>query len=84
MLIQHKLAVEPGGDRGLIACQHLGRAAAVVEADQRLGDDEAALGQVGTVGGQRHRRFQLRDVVVGEVADDRHVQLFRLLEGDEP
>ena len=68
----------------MIAGQHLGRAAAVVEADERLGDDEAALGQVGAVRGQRHRRLQLRDVVVGEVADDGHVQRFRLLEGDEP
>ena len=56
----------------------------MVEADERLRDDEAALGEVGAVLGERHRRLQLRDVVVGEVADDGSVQLFRLLEGDEP
>ena len=41
-------------------------------------------GRPGPSVGHRHRRLQLRDVVVGEVADDGSVELLRLLEGDEP
>ena len=84
MFLKHKLPLEPGGDLVRVAGEHLGRAAAVVEADERLGDDEAALRELRAVGGERHRRLELRDVVVGEVADDRRVERLRLLEGDEP
>ena len=43
----------------------------MVEADERVGDDEAALGQVGPGLRERHRRLEHRHVVVAEVADDR-------------
>ena len=49
----------------------LGHPARVVEADEDVGDDEAALGQVAAGVGQRHRRLELRDVVVADVADNR-------------
>ena len=66
-----------------IADEHLGDTGPVVEADERLDDDEAALGQAGTVGRQRHRRLERGGVVVREVADDRGVQCLRLLERDD-
>ena len=84
MFLKHKLLLEPRCDRVHVAREHLGGAAAVVEADERLGDDEAALRQLGPVGGELHRRLELRDVVVGEVADDRLAERLGLLEGDEP
>ena len=83
MFLKHKLFLEPRGDHVFVARQHLRRAAAVVEADEGLGDDEATLGQVGSVGGKLHGRLELRDVVVGEVADDRFADRLGLLEGDE-
>ena len=55
----------------------------MVEADERLDDDEAALGQAGTVGRHRHRRLERRGVVVREVADDGRVERLRLLERDD-
>src|SRR5688572_3794825 len=62
----------------------LGRAAAVVEAHERVGDHEAALRERRPVGRQRHLRLELGDVVVGEVADHGLTELLGLLEGDEP
>ena len=59
-------------------------AGAVVEADERVADDEAALGEAAPVLRQRHGRLQPRDVVVGEVADDRQPELGRLVEADDP
>ena len=56
---------------GRIAGQHLGDARRVVEADERLGDDEAALGQVGAGVGEPDGRLQHGHMVVAEVADDR-------------
>ena len=53
-------------------------AARVVEAHERVGDDEPALRQVGPVGGERHRRLERRDVVVAEVADDGRRSVCRL------
>src|SRR5262249_26149946 len=47
-------------------------------------DDEAALREAVARVRQRHRRLELRDVVVPEVADDGLVELSRFLEGDEP
>ena len=80
-------AVEARRHLGRIAHEHLGEAGRVVEADERGGDDEAALGQVGPRGRKRHRRLELGDVVVAEVADDgtagRHL-LLCLFEGDDP
>ena len=61
-----------------------GEAARMVEAHQRVGDDEPALRQVRPVGGELHRRLERRDVVVGEVADDRRRRRLRLGEIDDP
>ena len=52
--------------------------------DEHVGDDEAALRQVGPLVRKRHGRLELRDVVVAEIADDRRRRLLGLLEGDEP
>ena len=56
----------------------------MVEAEEDVGDDEPALGDVGPLGRERHGRLELRDVVVAEVADDGLVELLGLLEGDDP
>src|SRR6266508_1544034 len=53
----------------------------VVEADERLDNDEPALGESRPLVGERHGRLELRDEVVAEVADDRDVEAFDLLEG---
>jgi hypothetical protein len=55
----------------------------VVEQDERLGDDEAALGQFSPAPGQPHRRLEPRDVVIAEVAEDRQAGCFGLREIDE-
>ena len=55
----------------------------MVEADERLGDDEAALGEPVPVCRELHGRLERRDVVVGEVADDGQVELLCLVERDE-
>ncbi len=68
---------------GRIACEHLGDRAAVVEAYEHVGDDEAALGEPAASVGEPDGRFELRDVVVAEVADDWLGQRFGLLEADE-
>ena len=47
-----------------VAAQHLGDAAHVVEANERVGDDEPALGQAAPVVRHRHGRLELRDEVV--------------------
>ena len=67
-----------------VAAQHLGDAARVVEADERVGDDEPALGQSAPGVRHRHRRLELRDEVVGEVADDGLAAVLGLVVGDEP
>ena len=54
-----------------VTAEHLRDPARMVEADEGFDDDEAALRQVGPRARQLHVRLELRDVVVGEVADDR-------------
>jgi len=56
----------------------------VVEAQEGLGDDEPALGNVRAVVRERNGRLELGDVVVPEIADAGCVQRLRLFEGDEP
>ena len=51
MFLEHKLARERPRHRLRVAREHGGRAAAVVVADERVGDDEAALGHGGTAAG---------------------------------
>ena len=41
-------------------------------------------GRSGPVVGQRHRRLELRDVVVADVADDGQSERLRLVQLDEP
>ena len=79
----HKLLLEPPRDLVPIAREHRRRAAAVVEADERVRDDEPALGQVVAGCRERHGRLESRHVVVGEVADDRLAERFGLLERDD-
>ncbi len=76
-------AVEQCDDLGRIACEHLGRPSGVVEPHEHVGDDEPALRQPAAGVRQRHRRLELRDVVVAEVADDGLVERLGLLERDE-
>ena len=67
-----------------IAVEDLSDAAHVIEAHEHVGCDEAALRQTATRGRKRHGRLELRDEVVGEVADDRLGRAFGLLVGEEP
>ena len=67
-----------------VAAQHLGDPERVVEAHERLGGDEPARRQVRPVVGHRHRRLELRDLLVAEEPDGRPVERGELLEGDEP
>ena len=56
----------------------------MVEADEQLGDDEAALRKPGAVFGQGHGRLEPRDDVVADVADDRLPERLGLGEVDDP
>ena len=62
---------EQRGDGVPVAVEDLGDARGMVEAHEGVGDDEAALRKAGAVVRERHGRLELRDVVVGEVADHR-------------
>src|SRR5439155_352955 len=64
---------------GRVAGEDLCDAGGVVEAQEQVGDEEAALRQAGALVGQRYRRLELRDVVVGEVPHDRLVERLRLI-----
>ena len=55
----------------------------MVETEKRLGHEEAALRHVRAIHRERDGALELRDVVVAEVADDRDVELLRLLERDD-
>jgi hypothetical protein len=68
--------VEEGG----VTVQDLRYPQDVVEADERLGDDEAGFRQPRSVVWKRDGRLQTRHVVVADVADDRRVQRLRLVE----
>ena len=72
------LADQPG-----IAADHLGEPQHVVEADQRVGDDEAALRELAPCVGKRHGGLQRRRVVVADVADDGLAAGLGLREADE-
>src|SRR5207248_11363396 len=74
---------EAGTQLGRVTAQDLGQSGRVVEADERVRDDEPALGKVRAVGGQRHRRLERRRMVVREETHDRRVCPLRLLEPDE-
>ena len=69
--------------RGGVAAEHLGHPERVVEADEHVGDDEAALGQVAALVRHRHGRLEPRGVLVAEVADDRLPAGLGLLERDQ-
>ena len=56
----------------------------MVELDERLGDDEPALGQVGAGIRERDRRLELCHVLVAQVSDDGLVERLGLLEVDDP
>ena len=76
-------AVQERGDLGRVAGQHLGHPRRVVEAHERLGDDEAALRKVASGLRERHRRLQHCGVVVAEVADDGLAAALSLVEADQ-
>jgi hypothetical protein len=67
-----------------IAAERLRDPARVVEPDEQLGHDEEALRERRAVLGPRHGRFERRDRVVAEVADDRLAEPLRLVHVDEP
>ena len=75
--------LEQVGDLARVAREHLGHPQPVVEPDECLGDDEAALRELAARARQRHRRLQRRRVVVAEIADDRQSAGFSLGEVDE-
>jgi hypothetical protein len=56
----------------------------MVEANEDVGDDEAALGEVKACVRERDRGLELRGVVVRDVADHRLARRFRLVEVDDP
>ena len=64
--------IQPAGHLLVVAHHHLCGAGAMVEADERLGHDQAALREPVPLVRQRHRRLESSDVVVREVADDGH------------
>ena len=76
--------LETTGDLLVVSGEDVGGAGAVVEADERLGDHEPALGEPVPVRGKLHGRLQRRDVVVRDVADDRQGERLRLVERHEP
>src|SRR6185312_1203226 len=76
-------AAEQAGHLGRVAGKDLGHAEAVVEADERVGNHEAALRQVPAGLGDRNGRLEPRDVVITEVAHHRPAERFGLLEADE-
>ena len=63
-------AREQVGHGSRLAAEHLGHPEAVVESDERVGDDEAASGSPRPSSGKRHGGLQPGGVVVAEVADD--------------
>ncbi len=75
--------MQEGGHLGRVAGQHLRHPRRVVEAHERLGDDEAAPGELAPGIGERDLRLEHRGMVVAEVADDRPAAGLRLLEADE-
>ena len=57
---------------GYLAYDHIAELEPTVPLpDEGVRDDETAFGEAGAVVRQRYGRFQLRDMVVGEVAHDR-------------
>ena len=77
-------AVQPATDLGDVARNHVGGTCAVIEAHERLGDDEPALREVTSFGRERNDRLEMHDVVVGEIPDDGKVDRLDLLERHEP
>ena len=75
--------VEEPGDLVRVAAHDLCNPERVVEADEDVGDEEAALREAGTLVRQRHGRLQPRCKVVREVADDGLSARFRFLERAE-
>ena len=55
----------------------------MVEADKRVGDDEAALGQIAASPREENRRLQHGRVVVAEVADDGYFEGLGLRQADQ-
>ena len=76
--------LEECGDLVRIPGKHLRQPEHMVEADQRVGDDEAAFGEVRALVGKLHGRLERGGVVVAEVADDRHADLLGAGEIHEP
>src|SRR5436305_7718304 len=76
--------IEQPGSVDRVADEHLGHAARVVEADEQLRHDEAALREPGPLSRERHGRLEARDDVVADVADDRPPERLGLREVDDP
>ena len=67
-----------------VAVEDIHDAVRVVEAHERVGDEEARLRKRGPVGGHRHRRLELRGVLVPDVADDGQPERLGLVQVHEP
>ena len=76
--------LEPPLDLTRIPREHLGGPGPVVEADEGLRDDQAAVREAVAVRRKLDRRLERRDVVVREIADHRQPQRLCLLERHEP
>src|SRR5437763_16573444 len=76
--------VEQPGSLARVADEHLGHAARVVEADEQLRHDEAALREAGPVVRERHGGLEAGDDVVADVADDRASKRLGPGEADDP
>ena len=74
---------QPRSVRG-VTDEHLGDTTRVVEADEQLGNDEAALRKAGPLVRESHRRLEPCDDVVAHEADDRPPERLGLLEADDP
>src|SRR2546421_29628 len=72
--------------RGLrgVTDEHFRDTTRVVEADEQLGNDEAALRKAGPLVRESHRRLEPGDDVVAHEADDRPPERLGLLEADDP
>ena len=79
-----QLAAELRGDFLLVSAEHVREPRHVIEADEHVGDDEAALREVAPCIRQLDGRLEASCIVVGEVAHDGLATGLGLVDVDEP